>query len=330
MWGDLELWIRRRLSVHPRLRAVATAARRRLQPARWKALASRHWDERVGEVESGDQRGWLDWPIVEEEYIRPQISGDPEVGYLPHLFERHASELPVPRVLSLGCGGGNLERALVDLDLAQRIDAYDVSPESIRLAGELAARAGMSEQIHYEVADLDRIELPRNTYDVVFVKHALHHLENLEHIYDQIRSSLVAGGVFMFNEFVGPSRFQWTNLQLELMNELLAALPERQRKSAPFLRVVRPELEDMKTLDPSEAARSGEILPLLEDYFEVVDHKPYGGALLHILLSHVMESFDLEDENHLSILRLMFLYERTLVRQGLLPSDFACVVARPR
>ena len=75
--------------------------------------------------------------------------------------------------------------------------------------------------------------------------------------------------------------------------------------------------------------RSAEILPLLEDYFEIVEHKPFGGTLLHVLLSHLMEAFDLEDEKELSILRLMFLHERTLICHGVLPSDFACVVARP-
>ena len=330
MWTEIERWIRRQLSTYPRLRSLAGAVRRKLLPARWRARAFQHWDERVGDVEAGRHRGWLDWPTVEEEYVRPWISGDPEEGYLPYLFKRHVADLPAPRVLSLGCGGGNLERAMIDLDLARRVDAFDVSPESIRLAEELAASAGVAERIRYAVADLDHIELAPAAYDVVFAKMALHHLENLEHVYSQIRRSLAPGGVFMFNEFVGPSRFQWTHLQLEMMNELLRALPERQRKAAPFKRVLRPNLEDIKTLDPSESVRSAEILPLLAEHFDVVEHRPFGGTLLHILLSHVMEAFDLEDEKDLSILRLMFLHERTLIRQGVLPSDFACVVARPR
>ncbi len=329
MWTQLEKWTRRRLSAHPRLRALAGRIRRTVMPARWRALASRHWDERVGQVEAGRQRGWLDWPVVEEEHVRPQVSGDSGVYYLQYFFDRHLDRRPVERALSLGCGGGNLERALVDLGVARRLDAFDVSPESIRLARELAAAAGMTERIRYQVADLDRIELPPRTYDLVIVKMALHHLENLEHVYAQVRRALEPGGLFLLNEFVGPSRFQWTDLQLELMNALFEALPERHRRAAPFTRVLRPDLEDMKTLDPSESVRSAEILPLLPRYFEVVEQRPYGGTLLHVLLSHVMEAFDLDDERDRSILRLMFLYERTLVRHGVLPSDFACVAARP-
>ncbi len=299
-------------------------------PTRWNALASRHWDARVGEVEAGRQRGWLDWPIIEEEHIRPQISGDPRVYYLQHFFDHRALNLPVERILSLGCGGGNLERALIEIGAARSVDAFDVSPESIRLAQEMAADAGLSDQLHYAVEDLDHIELPAATYDVVIAKMALHHFENLEHIYQQVAQALKPGGLLLINEFVGPSRFQWTDLQLELMNELFAALPAKQRRAAPFRRILRPELEDMKTLDPSESVRSAELIPLLEERFEIVESKPFGGTLLHIPLSHVMSSFDLEDEKDLSILRLMFLFERTLLKHQVLPSDFVYLVARPR
>ena len=330
VWSRFERWCRIRLSTHPRLRSYASAVRRKAVPARWRALASRHWDERVGEVEAGRQKGWLDWQLVEEEHVRPQISGDPRVYYLQHFFEHHVDGLPVRRALSLGCGGGNLERALIEIGAARSIDAFDVSPESIRLAGELADAAGLEGRIRYEVADLDQIELPRAAYDVAIAKMALHHLENLEHVYEQVRRSLKPHGRFLINEFVGPSRFQWTDLQLELMNELLAALPPEVRRAAPFRRVVRPELEDMKTLDPSESVRSAEIVPLLAEHFEIVEHKPYGGTLLHILLSHVMDAFDFDNEDHLSILRLLFVFERTLIRHSVLPSDFVYLVARPR
>ncbi|MEM7582946.1 MAG: class I SAM-dependent methyltransferase [Acidobacteriota bacterium] len=330
MWRRFERWCRIRLSAHPRLRAVASSLRRRLMPSRWAALASRHWDERVGDVEAGRQRGWLDWPLVEVEHVRPQISGDPEVYYLQYFFERHMGFKPAASILSLGCGGGNLERALIDVGMAHRVEGIDVSPESIRLANELAAQAGLGDRLRYRVGDIDGIELPEDTHDVVIAKMALHHLENLEHIYEQIRRTLKPGGLLMINEFVGPSRFQWTDQQLQLMNELLERLPKKARRAAPFARILRPELEDMKTLDPSESVRSAEVIPVLEQSFEVVDLKPYGGTLLHILLSHVMAGFDLEDEKDLSILRLMFLYERTLVEHQVIPSDFAFLVARPR
>jgi hypothetical protein len=44
----------------------------------------------------------------------------------------------------------------------------------------------------------------------------------------------------------------------------------------------------------------------------------------------MMPTFDLENDDQVAFLRLLFLFERTLVGQGVLASDFAYVVARPR
>ena len=296
-------------------------------------MSTQYWDRNVAQVESKTLKGWLDWEFIEQEYIRPAVSGDANVYYLNYFLDTHVPQRPVDSALSLGCGGGNLERALIDLRAARTVDACDASPDSIRLAKQLAEEKGMAGLIRYDVRDIDRIELPRSKYDFVIAKMALHHFERLEHVFEQVRLSLKPGGVFVFNEFVGPSRFQWTDLQIELMNAILETLPDRNRHSAhnnDFLhRIDRPSLEGMVRMDPSEAVRSAEILPVLRQSFEVVEYKPYGGTLLHILLTHIMASFDLQSEEQRSLLKMIFLMEKTLIRERVIPSDFAYVVAKP-
>jgi SAM-dependent methyltransferase len=295
---------------------------------------TRHWDRNVGKVESKELKGWLDWEFIETEHIRPQLSGDPNVYYLQHFFRRHLPSMPVDRALSLGCGGGNLERALIQLGSARRIDAYDASPVSIHMARELAAKEGLQDRIQYEIADINRLVLPEKTYDYVVCKMSLHHFEALEHIYAQIGRSLKPGGVFMFNEFVGPTRFQWTDRQLALVNGLLRALPERHRRSVlsgdELTEISRPTIDEMIKIDPTEAIRSADIIPVLATQFEILERRDYGGTLLQLLLNHVMATFDLDDEEQASLLRTIFLYERTLLEQNVIASDFSYVVARPR
>lgn len=292
-----------------------------------------HWDRNVALVESKELKGWLDWEFIEVEHIRPQVSGDKSVYYLQHFFRNHLPSMPVERALSLGCGGGNLERALIQLKAARHIDAFDASPESIRIATELAEKEGMGDRIRYKVADINRLELEPGAYDFVVAKMSLHHFEDLDHVYAQIRRSLKPGGVFMFNEFVGPTRFQWSELQLALVNNLLQTLPERHRRSAlsgeVLADIARPTIEEMIRLDPTEAVNSSQIISSLERHFEILEHRKYGGTLLHLLLNHVMVNFDLADEVQASLLKMIFLFERTLVEQKVLDSDFCYVVARP-
>lgn len=328
-WSPLETWIKRQLSRSPRAKRLASAVRRRVSPAFRRGLAASHWDDRVAEVESSAPQGWLDVERIEVEHIRPRVSGDPDVSYLDHFLAVHLPDRPVDRLLSLGCGGGNLERALVVRDAARRIDAFDVSPESIALARRLAEEAGFADRITYAVADIDRIELEAGAYDAVVIKQALHHFEALEHVYDQVRRALVPGGIFLFNEFVGPSRFQWSDEQLEHANRWLRDLPKRLRRRAPVVKIHRPLVADMVALDPSESVRSAEILPLLRDRFEIVEEKPYGGTLLHLVLGHLLPVLDLDAEEDVEILRGWMRDEGRPLDAGELPSDFVYLVARP-
>jgi len=132
---------------------------------------------------------------------------------------------------------------------------------------------------------------------------------------------------------VGPARFQWTDLQLELANRVLQTLPRRLRQSALWGReltaIPRPTIEEMINMDPTEAVNSAQIIPLLPRHFEVVELRRYGGTLVHLLLNHVMPNFDVEDEMQASLLKMIFLYEQTLVENGVLGSDFCYAVARP-
>lgn len=328
MWKTFEWWVKRQLSRFPRLKSLASAVRRRVSPA-FRGDAAGHWDARVDAVESTRPQGWLDSELVEREHIRPQISSDPDVSYLEHFVKRHL-EAPVPRILSLGCGGGNLERALLDLGAAEHIDAYDDSPASIELAQGLADAAGVGNRLTYAVGDSNTMALPANTYDAVVIKMALHHFESLEHVYEQVAKALKPGGFLMFNEFVGPTRFQWTDEQLEHMNRLLRGLPKRLRRRAPVVTIQRPLVADMIALDPSESVRSADILPLLEERFELVELRPYGGTVLHILLDHILPLLDPDSPEDCTVLRGLMAEERRLLDGGILPSDFAFVVARPR
>jgi hypothetical protein len=82
--------------------------------------------------------------------------------------------------------------------------------------------------------------------------------------------------------------------------------------------------------DPSEAIRSDEIIDILKRDFEIIEMRPYGGALLHMLLSGTAGNFDPTNEADVAILRTLVLMEVTLEEAGVLDSDFAAIVARPK
>ena len=61
----------------------------------------------------------------------------------------------------------------------------------------------MSGSVDYQVADLNQLDLPADTYDVIAVKGTLHHLINLPQVIAQVHQALKAGGLFWVHDTDG-------------------------------------------------------------------------------------------------------------------------------
>lgn len=165
--------------------------------------------------------------------LNVKVSGDPKTDWITYTLNTHlAGRLPLERCLSLGCGRGWLERQLAGMGAFEACDAYDVAPDSIDEARQLAAAQGY-QHIHYAVADINHLELPAQAYDMVWVSGAIHHFERLEHVCAQIQQGLKPQGLLVLNEYVGPSRFQFPVRQREVLQAALTLLPRRYRRLAP-------------------------------------------------------------------------------------------------
>jgi SAM-dependent methyltransferase len=296
------------------------------------ARVSRHWGKQGGNWRLGGAMHWTEIPAVQRR-INTRISGDPNVDPYLYVIRRYfAGALPVARALTLGCGTGELERGLVQYGFCSHHDAFDIAAESIRKARDAAREAGLT-HIRYETCDINRMALEPDAYDCAFGVHSVHHLEALEHVFSEVRKALKPGGYFILNEFVGPTRFQWTDRQLEVINGLLRALPPQLRircdgSGRMKQKVRRPTIAEMKRTDPSEAMRSAEILRLLPTYFEVVEVKGYGGSVLQMLLYEIAGNFQNADPETGAILETLSDLEEQLIALGDLHDDFALIVAR--
>ncbi len=140
-----------------------------------------------------------------------------------------------------------------------RHDAFDIADEAIKRAKEKAEKQGLT-HIIYEVMDINNISLGPKTYDVIFGVSAVHHFKELEYIFSEVKKALKPGGFFFLNEYVGPSKFQWTDKQLNVINNLLQILPEkyrlRRKDSIIKTNCRKPTISEMDIIDPSEAVRS--------------------------------------------------------------------------
>jgi len=283
---------------------------------------------------SGQRLHWTQHPKVQER-LNLLVSGDVYRNRFEYFLDRYLrGRLPVERALTLGSGHGELERGLTQYNFATRHEGVDISDGAVAAATRLANEAGL-QHISYRIADINSIELPENTYDVVFGVGSIHHTARLEHLFAQVAHSLKPDGFFFLDEYVGPSHFQWTDKQLAAINKAAAALPARygMRIDDPRLPkppVTRMSVAEMNAIDPSEAVRSSEIIELLPKYFDVVETRGAGGSLLHLLLEHITGNFDESDPDAMLYLQSLFDLEDELIAAGTLQHDFAVIIAARR
>jgi SAM-dependent methyltransferase len=300
-----------------------------------RSVTAEHWGEEAREKAEGDEWQGLYWQshVLTQRHIDRAISGGTDENWVD-FTKRRFFPRPVPHALSLGCGYGVLERHALSVGIAERFDAFDISPEAVEVAAREAEKVGFGGLTHYEASDLNTVEFEPERYGAVFAAQTLHHIDALEHLLDQIQGALTPGGLFVVQEYVGPKRFQFPEERLQLMNALLLTLPESHRRNLRTGRlkteVIRPVERDVYKVDPSESIRSDEILGLVEERFEIVYRADFGGTLLHYVLADIAGNFDPADPRDVALIDLVCLYEQTLIEQGVLPSDFTYVVARAR
>lgn len=190
-----------------------------------------HWSEQ-DDWQIGRGLHWLELEDVQRR-LNLKVSGSPEVDWLQYTLHAYLpDQLPVERCLSLGCGKGPLERSLARLNAFVTRDACDIAEGSITSARQAARNEGYC-HIHYEVRDINYLVLPKRTYGVIWVASAMHHFERLEHICEQMAQALKANGILVLNEYIGASRYQFSQRQQEIIQAALRLLPLRYRRLTP-------------------------------------------------------------------------------------------------
>ena len=292
------------------------------------------WGERARERQAADRAvlAWTDSLVVSRRYIHPAISGLPDGNWLDWSKRQYFST-PADLAVGIGSGDGGLERHGIAAGLARRFESFDASAGAVNVARDLAQQHGITDRVTYAVADLNEHTFEPQRYDAAFASMAVHHIRDLEHFFSQLQHALKPGALFISNEFVGPNQFQWTHRQMDLADSLLNEIPAKYRRSLISghlkSRVTRQTIAHMNAVDPTEAIRSADIVPLMRKYFDVIEEIKYGGTLVNLILEEIAGNFS-DTKEDLAVLKPVFDAERRHIESGKLPSDFAVLVARVR
>jgi len=302
------------------------------------SAVAEHWSSWQDEYQLQHQSGnfyvdWADHPVVWKRVCEFAFgSSDLDVpGYLRTLEPALANQ----RVLSLCSGDGQFEIDMIRQGVFGEVLGLDLSPVRVAAANARCdlLPASHSRRCAFGVADINRLRLPDDCVDAVFAKSALHHIQALDDLFDAIRAGLRPEGRLIALDFFGPSRFQWTDRQLEearrIWNEDWPQECKLGADGVPYELIQRPSIDAMIALDPSEAIRSGELYAKVHEHFVVEVDIALGGTLLNLLLwGDRVNRFRPDHPAHCDVLIRTVELEQNLIRAGELTSDFRLIVAK--
>lgn len=218
---------------------------------------------------------WLGHPAVRA-WANRRVTGDPSLWPIGCLRQIAPERLPLVRTLSVGCGVGNLERSLVELGLVTSVTGIDESPEIIEEAQRRAAEAGFGDRIRHVAGDARTMLAAERGLDAVFFHASLHHFDRLDELLESVRVALKPGGILYLDEYIGPSRDEWSFAILARLNLVYWQLPRASRRAG----VVRAPINRE---DPTEAIESSRIPAAVGKRFRVLEQRDYGGNLLGVI-----------------------------------------------
>jgi len=289
------------------------------------AAESKKWGEHLKVEASGEWNAWLDHPLIAEHYReRGLVDGSPWEQWVSRELQG-----PAERSLDLGCGAGGRSIVVYKNGASRYIEGLDVSEDRIAEGERIRRELGILGS--FQVTDTNYVKLPAEAYDLVFSCHSFHHFFELEHIMEQVHQSLTPRGLFILEEFVGPTQFQWTDQQIEIVRSLMSLVPEKLRRfrwGAVKMLEGRPTPAEVIAVSPFESIRSAEILALFKEYFDLFHAKTLGGTIQHLFYNGIAHNFDPRDRDAVRILRGIWEAEDALIDSEMLPSDFMVLIGR--
>jgi len=281
----------------------------------------------------GDPMDYTTHPFLWREAVARRLTGSRD-GDPNLLIGQTYLTPPADKMLALGSGLASVEEWFVLCNFVNTCVAFEISPAAVGRARERIAAAGLSDRLEVRAGDARSAGLEAGSFDVVLVQAAIHHFLEIDEMYEFMHRMLRPGGLLIFDEYVGPDRLILDDQTLEEMEKVHACLAENFRRSISSgevqERILRPTVEQMLEMDPSEGVHSSRILPLTYQYFDVLERRDYGGTILRPMLTGLLGHFDFEHSKDQTIARLIVLLEDTLLRTSLIPNCHTRIVARRR
>jgi SAM-dependent methyltransferase len=206
----------------------------------------------------------------------------------------------VAHFVSIGSGNCDLEINVAKELLQHGCDNFVLECLEINIAmldrgRELAKQEGVEKHLIFTQADFNTW-VATKSYDGIMANQSLHHVTNLEHLFEQVYKSLHDKGAFIVNDMIGRNGHQrWPEALVEV-HKLWDELPRSHTCNRLHMRF-EPVYENWDcSAIGFEGIRAQDVLPLLIKFFEFEKFIAFGNVIDIFIDRPFGHNFDPENE----------------------------------
>jgi SAM-dependent methyltransferase len=240
-----------------------------------------------------------------------KILGNSGFGNLPAYVCGNfpADDRPI-EVLSLASGYCGNELSLArGMTRPYKITCTDLNEAAFEKAKSIAKAESLA--MEFQPADLNFLTITPGRYDLIFAHAAIHHVINLEHLFEQIANGLSPTGILRIVEVVGKNRKLIWDRNERYANALLGLMPEELTHGI--------HLAVHEDPDGMEGIRQEDIFPLLRKHFVALFEHCHG-AFMRFICTHpeLGAAFNVNDPEARRCLEFLIASDDCAVRYGIL------------
>ncbi len=188
------------------------------------------------------------------------------------------------KVVSIGSGNCDIELEIAKVLRGMNIERYvfeciDIVPDMLERGRQLTEQEGFIDNFSFTCADANSWQPARNSVNIVMANQSLHHIADLEILFDTIAIAIGNSGKFVTSDVIGRNgHMRWPEA-MHYIDELWKEMPERYKCNL-LLQRIEPEYENWDcSVEGFEGIRAQDILPLLLERFQFDLFLGYGNLV---------------------------------------------------
>lgn len=239
------------------------------------------------------------------------------------------------KILSIGSGNGELEVKIATELVKEKatnfsISCMDINKDMLNRTMDLAKEQNVGEFVKLKEGDFNKWQPSKECdYDLIIANQSLHHVLELEHLFDSIHKGMKNDGLFLTSDMIGRNGHMRWGEALKALQPFWQELPEKYKYNQLLKRQEKNYINHDCSTQGFEGIRAQDILKLLVERFSFELFVPFANIITVFIDRPFGHNFDINNPSDLNFIDRVHAVDDELILNGTLkPTQMLAVMAK--